>query len=76
MPDFVFICANSRAVLAGFTAIALLHNWESMYLPLICLFIKISSFVYMYIMDNILRNKEMMNTHKYMYFYLKLFYFL
>ena len=66
MSDSVFIYADGRAVLAGFTAITtLLHNWESMYLPLICLLIKIPIFVYIYILDNILRNKEMMNTHKY-----------
>ena len=62
MPDFVFIYADM--------AITLLHSWESLYLSLICLLIKISIFVYIYILD-----KEMMNK-KICIFYLKLFYLL
>ena len=62
MPDFVFIYAD--------TAITLLHSWESLYLSLICLLIKISIFVYIYILD-----KEMMNT-KNMYFLFKIVLFI
>ena len=51
VPDFVIIHAD--IIFNGFTAITLLHNWESMYLPLICLLIDISIFVYIYFLDNI-----------------------
>ena len=44
VPDFVFIYAD--IIVNGFTAIPLLHNWESMYLPLICLLIKILFYIY------------------------------
>ena len=58
-PMFIFIFADKGYHLCarfcfylcwhlvnGFTAIPLLHNWESMYLPLLCLLIKILFCIY------------------------------
>ena len=51
MCQIVFIYAD--IIVNSFTAITLLHNWEGIYLPLIFLLIKISIFVYVYLLDNI-----------------------
>ena len=44
VPNLVFIYTD--IIVNGFMAIPLLHNWESMYLPLICLLIKIIFCIY------------------------------